>query len=281
MATVGQRLDAAVRALADVSESPRDDAEFMLAHVLGVPRSQLHTRFDQQAKLPAFDSFIKRRLKHEPVPYILGEWEFYSLDIEVKAPVLVPRPETEHLVEVVLEHVEGRPARVLEIGTGTGCVAVAIAAYATQAQVVATDINPAALTLASRNAKHHGLTRRMEFRKGDLFAALAPGEAPFDAICSNPPYVESGQLQHLSPSIRKFEDPQALVAGEDGLDVIRRIIAGATQHLVPGGLLALEMGEGHYATVQQLLIDAGFVEPEVRCDLAGIQRIAYAKTPAP
>lgn len=280
MAALGERLDSATRALSEVSESPRTDAEYLLAHALGISRGTLLARLNETVEPAGFDDLLKRRLAHEPVPYILGEWEFFSLELEVRAPMLVPRPETEHLVEVVLEHIGDHPARVLELGTGTGCVAVAIAQNAPNCNVVATDINPDAIALARRNAARHGLESRIELRQGDLFEVIPGNAPPFDVICSNPPYVEEGDYANLSPDIRLFEDPRAFIAGPDGLDLIRRIIDGAPKRLVPGGLLALEMGLGQYAMVRSLLLDAGFDTPGVRRDLAGIERIAYARKPA-
>jgi release factor glutamine methyltransferase len=279
MLNLGQRLDAATSALSAVSESPRTDAEYLLSHALGISRAQLLARLDRDAAPAGFDALLQRRLDHEPVAYILGEWEFYSLDLEIRAPMLVPRPETEHLVEVVLEHVADRPARILEIGTGTGCVAIAIAKNAPASTIVATDINPDALALAGRNAARHGLESRIEPREGSVFDPVTEDATAFDVICSNPPYVEESDYPNLSPTIRLHEDRLALVAGPDGLSVIKVIIAQASRFLVPGGLLALELGLGQYATVRQFLLDAGFVAPEVRRDLAGIERIAYARRP--
>jgi release factor glutamine methyltransferase len=280
MPTLGQRLETATRALSSVSESARTDAEYLLAHALGISRGKLLARLNETTVPAGFDVLLQRRLAHEPVAYILGEWEFYSLDFEMRPPMLVPRPETEHLVEVILEHIAKRSARILEIGTGTGCVAVAIAKHAPECSVVATDINPDALDLARRNAVRHGLVSRIEFREGSLFDALTPGDGPFDVICSNPPYVEESDFPNLSPTIRLYEDPRALAAGSDGLAIVRQIVAQAPAFLAPGGLLALELGMGQYAIVRELLRNEAFEAPEVRHDLAGIERIAYARMPA-
>jgi release factor glutamine methyltransferase len=280
MPTLGQRLETATRALSDVSESARTDAEYLLAHALGIPRGRLLARLSESSAPGGFDELVQRRLAHEPVAYILGEWEFYSLDFEMRPPMLVPRPETEHLVEVVLEHFANRPVRILEIGTGTGCVAVAIAKHAPECSIVATDINPDALDLARRNAVRHGLDSRIEFREGNLFDALSSPDPPFDVICSNPPYVEESDFPNLSSTIRLYEDPRALVAGPDGLAVVRQIVARAPAYLAPGGLLALELGMGQYAIVRELLRNEAFEAPEVRRDLAGIERIVYARMPA-
>ncbi len=153
--TVGERLNAAATALASVGETPRLDAEILMAHALGWTRAQLFARLGETPNSPQFDALMERRLAYEPIAYILGEWEFFSMTLKCRAPILVPRPETEHLVEAVLEVVETHPgSRILEIGTGSGCVAVALAAHAPDAHVVATDINPQALSLARHNAEY-------------------------------------------------------------------------------------------------------------------------------
>jgi len=171
-------------------------------------------------------------------------------------------------------------ARILDIGTGTGCVAVAIAHNAPMCRVVATDINAAALKLASANAARHGLSDAITFRKGDLFQALRERDHPFDAICSNPPYVKESDWDALPPVIRLHEDPDALLAGPDGLDVIRRLVFEATAYLVPGGLLAFEIGIGQYDSVRGLLLENNYANVGARRDLAGIERVAVARKPA-
>lgn len=279
MYTVRDRIDEAVQLLAGVSDTPRADAEFLMAHLLGISRSRLALRLDDSVEVPEYRIFVERRLACEPIPYILGEWEFFSIPIKTRAPVLVPRPETEHLVEVILQHGghEGSTPRILELCTGTGCVAIALAKHLPNATIVATDLGEEALSLAEDNVRWHDLADRIEIRKGDLFAALDPDDGPYDAICANPPYVEDGDFPGLSPSIRLYEDPRALVAGADGLDVVRQIVADARGHLAPGGLLALEIGERQYGSVKSLLETAGFHGVGVCNDLAGIQRIAYGR----
>lgn len=281
MQTVGEALEEATRQLEGVSESPRADAEFLLAQAMGVTRGNLPAlRGKELPDKPGacFRAFVERRLAHEPVAYILGEWEFFSIPIRVRRPMLVPRPETEHLVEAVLEHVHGCTgnfARILEIGTGTGCVAIAIAANAAGARIVATDVNAQAIALARENAERAGVAGRIEFREGSLFEPIGSDEIPFDAICSNPPYVEAGAFEKLSPGIRLYEDRAALVAGPDGLAVIRELVGQAGRWLAPRGLLAFEIGAGQHDAVLALLRAAGYVTPGVRNDLAGIPRIAY------
>jgi release factor glutamine methyltransferase len=274
MPTVAEALRDAETRLAQASDSPRLDAELLLAHALGVTRGQLLARRNDTSDSATFDRFLTRRLAGEPIAYILGTWEFYSIELAVEAPTLVPRPETEHLVEAVLKFTGNHPARVLDLCTGTGCVAIAIATNAPGAAVTAVDINPAAVALARRNASRLGLTDRVRAIEGDLYAALSKGEPAFDVICANPPYVAEREWAGLSETIRKFEDPGALVSGPEGLDCIRRIVAEAPGHLRPGGLLALEMGQGQAAAVGTLLEKAGFVQVATRKDLGGIERIA-------
>ncbi len=271
-------LRAAAGRLDAVTETPRLDAELLLAHALGISRARLLSMLREPAEASGFEELLARRLDHEPLAYIFGEWEFFSLAFTTRAPMLVPRPETEHLVEVALEFLGGEAggeARLLDVCTGSGCVAVAIAKNALDRQVTATDIGADAVALAKENVARHGL--EIDVRQGDLFAALPEDIAkPFDAIVANPPYVEDGEWDTLSPVIRKHEDPNALLAGADGLAFIRRIIAEAPSHLRPGGLLAMEVGETQAETVLALLAEAGFRDGGFRRDLAGIPRVVHA-----
>lgn len=222
-----------------------------------------------------FPRMLERRRRAEPIAYILGEWEFFSLPFFIEPPILVPRPETEHLVEAVLA---ARPARVADLCTGSGCVAVAIAVNAPAAYVAATDTNPQAVALAGRNVARHGVDDRVQVFEGDLFDPIA-GDAPFDVICSNPPYVEDDAWAQLSPNITRYEDPGALLAGPEGLDVIRRIIEEAAPFLAPGGMLALEIGMGQYDAVQSIMHRAGYRSVSGHRDLAGILRIISGRRP--
>ena len=274
--SVAAILAGAAHELAHVTETPRLDAEILLAHALCLPRAALLARLRDRAVAPGFEALVQRRAAAEPLAYILGEWEFQSLPFEVVQPLLVPRPETEHLVEAVAGFSGTGQGRVLEIGTGTGCVAIAIAYAAPRCRVVATDINPLAIETAARNAGRHGVADRVAFRQGDLFEALGEDDGPFDVVCSNPPYVEDDAWPELSPTIRLYEDPKALLAGKDGLDVVRRIARGALACLKPGGLLALEIGTGQRAAVEGLLEQHGYAEVQFRQDLAGLDRIALA-----
>jgi release factor glutamine methyltransferase len=268
--------DATMR-LAACTETPRLDAEYLLAHVLGISRSgllaRLHSECPPEALAP-FEHLLTRRTNFEPIPYILGRWEFFGLDLICRAPMLVPRPETEHLVEVALAHLATTPGPVLDLCTGTGCVALAIAMHAPGCPVTALDINPEAVGLAQENASLHAAD--LTVYTGDLFAAL-PAPARFEVITANPPYVEQGAWEGLSPSITRHEDPRALLAGEDGLDCVRRIMQEAPDWLLPGGLLALEIGETQSPAVMELLTAAGFQEVAATNDLTGIERIVHGR----
>ena len=277
--SLAEALSRAEKVLAQVTDTPRIDAEILLAHFLELNRAQLLARLGESRDLTGFDALLDRRLSYEPIAYILGEWEFFSLRFFVEPPALVPRPETEHLVECVLESIGGRASRVLELGTGTGCVAAAIAHNAPECSVLATDIREERLALARRNVALHGLTGRIAFAVGDLFDAVPENAPPFDVVCSNPPYIEEDAWPELSPVIRLHEDPRALLAGHDGLAVIRRLVAGARRRLTPGGLLAFEIGMGQYRQVCGLLEENGYSEVAFRKDLAGIERVAIGRLP--
>ena len=277
--TLGNLLADTARRLEAVTETPRLDTEILLAHALGCTRAQLLARLRETRDVSGFKTLIERRLAYEPIAYILGEWEFFSLSFWCRTPVLVPRPETEHLVEVALEHLVKTtgPPTVLDLCTGTGCAAIAIAKNAPHAQVTATDLSTDALALTRENATRHGVT--IDLFQGDLFSALPTETPPFDLIVANPPYVEENDWPELSPVIRIHEDPRALLAGPDGLDAIRRIITDAPAWLKPGGMLALETGERQSETVMTLYKGAGFGGIATRNDLAGIPRIIHGRRP--
>ena len=280
--TVGEALRAATRRLAAVG-APASDAEELLSRLLGVGRGDLRTRAGEplQAELAnRLEQQLARRLAGEPVQYITGRAAFRSLDLAVDRRVLVPRPETEWLVEAVLEYLRteapaARPPRVLDLGTGSGCIALSIAHELPRAEVVATDASEDALALARANAEALGL--RVTFLHGDWLEALASDER-FDAIVANPPYISPREADALPRDVRDFEPHSALFAGDDGLADLREIVDRAPRHLRAGGLLALELDETRAAEV------AGWFEgardwrgAEVRPDLAGRPRILLAK----
>lgn len=265
--------------LAELSDTPRLDGELLLAHALGMSRTALLTRPQQEVDTALFTPLLRRRLNHEPIAYILGTWEFFSLEFLVRPPVLVPRPETEHLVEAALVHLRGNgSARVLDLCTGTGCVALSIAHSAPGAHVQAVDLQPHAVQLANENATRLGLA--VSVYQGDLFAALPASTAPYDVITANPPYISPAEYAELSPVIQKHEDPVALISGEDGLDLVRRILNEAPQWLREGGVLAIEIGDTQSAAVRAHAEGLGWQRIAFLPDLAGHLRIFTAIRPA-
>lgn len=249
------------------------DAEVLARHVLGWDRATLLVRGREAP--PAgfaerFDGLIDRRSMHEPVAQIVGHREFWGLEFEVSRDVLVPRPETELIVEVALEIADrDRPLDILDVGTGTGCLAIALAVEMPSARITATDISPAALAVARHNADRHGVTDRIRLLRSNL---LDDVEGSFDLIVSNPPYVPEGDV--LPRDVAEYEPHQALFAGPDGLDALRRLIARAPGLLVPGASLIVEFGFGQAAAVRTLATADGWRVVEVRKDLQGVERVA-------
>jgi release factor glutamine methyltransferase len=248
-------------------DTARLDAEVLLARVLEVPRAKLFSdplgAVDPRAAA-AYGALVDRRRHREPVAYIVGTKGFRRLELEVSRDVLVPRPETEHLVEAALGLPAG--ARVCDVGTGSGAVALALKQERPDLVVVGTDISREALSIARRNARFHGLD--VEFLEGDLLGGV---EGDLDAVVSNPPYVGDGEQDTLPPEVVEYEPHVALFAGDDGLDVIRRLVPEAVGR--GAKFIALEVGQGQAPVVSQLLRNAGFEFPEVVSDLAGIPRV--------
>ncbi|MBK8182845.1 MAG: peptide chain release factor N(5)-glutamine methyltransferase [Candidatus Competibacteraceae bacterium] len=255
-----------------VSDTPRLEAEVLLAAALNRPRSDLRAwpeRLPQPEQAARFAAWIERRQAGEPVAYLLGRREFWSLDLEVTPDTLIPRPETELLVELALERLPAdRPIRVADLGTGSGAIALAVARERPQARIVATDRSVAALRVAQRNARRLGLSH-VEFRAGDWFAPLQ-GEH-FELIVSNPPYVAAVDSRWREGELR-FEPVAALVAGEEGLDAIRALIAQAPDYLQPAGWLLLEHGYDQGEVVPALLRQRGFCEVADHLDASGLSR---------
>lgn len=264
-------------------DSARLTADLLLGHVLQVPRIKLYMDLDRplsKDELATYRALITRRLGGEPVQYLVGSWEFYGRGFAVDPRVLIPRPETELLVEAALRAVpKDAPARVLDLCTGSGCIAATIAAERPQASVWATDVSPEALAVARPNAEKLGVDGRVTFFQGDLFGPVPEG-AKFDVIVSNPPYVKSEEIAGLQREVQK-EPRLALDGGTDGLDLVRRIVAQAPARLVAGGLLALEIGEDQGAAVKALLTQAGFVDVRIEPDLERRDRLALGRTPGP
>jgi release factor glutamine methyltransferase len=236
-------------------ESPRLDAQILLAHTLGCKRIDLYVRSDEEPseeRRNAFKALIRKRVDGCPVAYLVGRREFYQLDFEVSPDVLIPRPETEFLVMEALRRLKGMESpRVLDIGTGTGCIALSIARHRPTVRLTATDMSAPALTMARRNAERLGVADRVRFLEGDLFAPLAA--ETFDLIVSNPPYVAAAEFAGLPREVRDYEPRLALDGGGDGLDVYRRLIAETPKHLVAAGYLLLEIGATQERAVRELI----------------------------
>jgi release factor glutamine methyltransferase len=281
MANLKSFLDDAVDKLTQVSGSPRLDTELLLCHALDINHAGLILRLDETIEIPeSFSTMIERRLLSEPIAYILGEWEFFSMPLAIRPPTLVPRPETEHLVESVLRVLPTPDAHILEIGTGSGCIPMAIAKHAPECTIIATDIKPDNLALALENATRHGLENRITFREGSLFKPIENTDEKFHIICSNPPYIPSTDESTLSRNIRDYEDSTALYSGEDGLDLIREIITKAQAYLEPGGYLIIEIGIHQHPKLSVLLEEHGYDTISFQNDLAGIKRIAIGRKPS-
>ncbi len=261
--------------LAAVSSHPRRDAEALLARVLGCSQVAL-LAYPERLLAPAeanqLASLLERRLASEPMQYITGTQEFFGLSLEVTPDVLIPRPETEHLVEAVLERIDREAdARIIDVGTGSGAIAVAIAHALPRSQVTAVDLSAAALAVARRNAQRHRVGNRITLLQSDLLAAV--DHEQFDAVVSNPPYV--ADAEQLEPQVSNYEPHSALYAGPTGLEIYQRLIPQARAVLKPQGWLLLEIGHGQQLAIEALLSGwrgVGFIP-----DLQGIPRVAHAR----
>ncbi len=280
--TIREGLEDAVKVLRKAGiASPRLDGEVLLCHVLHVDRTQILMRghvllTDQQSR--CFRQWVARRELNEPVAYIIGEKEFWSLAFYVNSHVLIPRPETEILVEEVLRILPGidhRPARILEIGVGSGAISVALAASQENLQMVATDISSEAIAVARLNAANMGVSERIQFLVGSLFADL-PGV--FDVIVSNPPYISDEEFLSLPDDVRKFEPSAALLGGPEGISLHREIINDGSQYLESGGYLIMEIGAGQRRRLEDLLRKTGsYANISCRQDYAGCDRVILAR----
>jgi release factor glutamine methyltransferase len=275
MATeVRSLIDEGASRLKRVSDEPRREAEVLLGAALGRPRAWLlghpgEPILDCEAT-DRYEALVTRRALGEPVAYLLGEKEFWSLPLAVGPGVLIPRPETELLVERALAHLPvDRPCAVLDLATGSGAVALAIASERPLARIVATDLDPAAVDTARLNATRLDLAGRVEIRAGYWYEPLAG--LRFDLIVANPPYIAVGD-RRVEPGVRRYEPAGALFAGADGLAALREVVAGAPAHLVVGGWLAVEHGDGQGAAVRELLANAGLVQARTLRDVANLER---------
>lgn len=279
--TVGQALRAAAQRLnAARVDSPRLVAEALLAHALAVNRAQLLARLDQALpgdRLGSFETLVDRCESGEPLAYVLGQREFYALDFLVDRRVLIPRPETELLVETAIHMASARSEApttaysIADIGTGCGAIAVALAVHLPHARLTATDISPDAIAVAAQNARRHGVADRITFRIGDL---LEPLDAPVDLIAANLPYVRSVEWAHLAQSIRNYEPAIAFDGGSDGLETVGRLLREAPRALRPGGSILLEIGAAHGEAALELARDYfPRADIAIRADCAGLDRL--------
>jgi release factor glutamine methyltransferase len=287
-------------------DSPRLSAELLLSHVLGMKRIELYTQFNKHVakqQLDKLHDLVKRAGQHEPIAYLTGKAEFYSLELKVTPDCMIPRPETELLAERAIEFLRTRPIRnstmrqisrkeevsngassgtqfVCDLCTGCGCIAVAIARNLPDARIIATDISDAALNVAAINVEEHQLTKRITLLLGDLFDPIVPhlDVTEFDLIVCNPPYVSASEFEKLDKNIKDYEPKLALLAGEDGLDIYRRIIEKADQFLKPDAALMLEIGYDQGPAVKEMLEKtSAFAEIKIEKDLDNNDRIVIAK----
>src|SRR5947199_1732748 len=254
----------------------------MLAHLLRVPRLNLYLNFERElsgAELESVRELVRRRGNREPLQLILGSTSFCALEIKVNREVLVPRPETELLAErawTFLTTIDSRPSTALDFGTGSGCVAIALAAHCPTARIHAVDLSAGALSVARENAVLNGVAERIEFQLGDGFAALPPG-LTFDLIVANPPYIPSSEIDALAPEVRDYDPRPALDGGADGLEFFRRLAAEGAKHLRPTGLLMAELGDGQAERVGEKFLQHNWVVENVEADYSGRPRILVAR----
>ena len=272
-------VDRSLRSILSSSALPPNEARILLAHVLEqhyqLPRSALLSRDDMLLSSVAMDAWKAleaRRIEGEPIAYILGKKGFHNIELLVAPGVLIPRPETELLVDIALAEISNHSGqiKILDLGTGSGAIALAVASAASQSSVTATDQSPDALAIATLNAQSLSLTERVQFRRGSWYQAL-DSQALFDVILSNPPYI-TAQDPHLSQGDLRFEPSSALTDYGNGLSCLEAIISQADQYLKPGGLIAVEHGFDQSDAVVQLMNNAGFNEIEVHLDLSGHTR---------
>ena len=274
-------LRAAVARLEDARVgSPRMNAEVLLMHTLGCDRAYLYAHPERQLnedELARYDEVLSERARGVPTQYITGHQEFYGLDFIVSPAVLIPRPETEHLVEAVLDLTNHLPVapRIVDVGTGSGAIAIALASELPDAYVYATDLSAEALEIARANATRLEVAKDIEFRQGDLLEGY-PDEA-FDIVVSNPPYVGESEHDKVQLEVRKFEPHMAVFGGHEGMDIYRRLIPQARRVLKPGRWLAMEIGYTQEASIRELLRD--WEEVSFVPDLQGIPRVAMGRKP--
>jgi len=266
-------------------EQSRVDAEVLLAHTVGVSRLDLYVQYDrplENKELEAFRGLIQRRVRREPAAYIVGKKEFWSMELQVSPVVLIPRPETETLVEEAVKVIPPEPApvpwKILDLGTGSGAIILALASERPGNLFYGIEQSDRALDVARANGRTHQLEEKIIWLKGDWFDVEADGFGPFDMIVSNPPYISSAEFDRLPPEIRAYEPTEALKGGADGLNAIRLIVRDASSHMVSGGWLLLEMGHNQWPRVREMIGSCGdYSKWGVVKDYSGFDRVAFAK----
>ena len=259
-------------------ENPRLNAELLIGQVLGLQRMQLYLQFERPVTEPELEKIrplVKRRSQREPLQYILGETEFFHLKLKIDRRALIPRPETEHLCELITQRLPAPPATILDLGTGSGAIALGLAAFYPSAAVTALDVSETALDLARENAEALGLAGRMRLLCSDWFAALEPG-VRFELIVANPPYLSEQETAVAMPEVRGHEPLVALASGADGLAALTRIITEAPRFLAEAGLLALETGLDQQVVLRERAAAAGFARVESLRDLSDRERYLLA-----
>ena len=259
-------------------ESPRLNAELIIGHALGLKRMQLYLQFERLLTEPELEKIrplVKRRGNREPLQYVTGETEFSGLKLKVDRRALIPRPETEGLIELISQQLTAPPVSILDLGTGSGAIALSLAKTYPEAAVTAVDISEAALSLARENAEACGLTGRVKFVRSDWLSALPPDEK-YHLIVANPPYLSDAETAEAQPEVKDFEPPMALSAGANGAAELEQIIGAVRPYLTPGGLLACETGQAQHQALLTLAADRGYARAESRCDLTGRPRYLLA-----
>ncbi|MDH3626591.1 MAG: peptide chain release factor N(5)-glutamine methyltransferase [Acidobacteriota bacterium] len=279
-ARLGAVLEGAVQRMADASlREARLHAEYLMAEIAGCDRGGLYTRRDDtltKSRIEKFEAMVQRRLNREPLQHILKSQPFHDVTIEVTPDVLIPRPETEALVEHALRQLPRGECRVADLGTGSGCIAIALAHARPSWRIDAIDRSEVALDIARRNAKKNGVADRIKWHLGDFSKPPAGWYGRFDAVISNPPYVRADDHKDLEPEVRDHEPYEALVSGPTGLEAFRVLSMIAHRSLKPSGRVLLEFGFGQDAAVARYFAEAGFGDIQIRPDLRGIPRVLDA-----
>ena len=268
------------------SDSSRLDAEVLLAEALQCQRIELYTRFEEVPPadtLTQYRAWVKRRGAGEPVAYIVGHKEFYSINFDVTPSVLIPRPETEHIVVAAIEaakSIDDSPIRIIDVGTGSACVAIALAKHIESSVIAATDVSTDALEVARTNAAKHDVTDRVRFFTGDLLEALPAGSKPVHLIVSNPPYIGREEINTVEETVLKYEPEMALFGGEQGTEIIQRLVDQSVDMLLPGGQLIFENSPAVFDQCLEIIEKSPLTLVEAIKDFAGLRRVIVAEKPA-